>query len=346
MLFYERDSADGSTDEPNAMVVDSPSSDVTAHDERTPEERALMLEYAAAQADLAVKRDELEAAREQLKARERGVATADECRMGVRRDAPKAVKAMMDNEEASAKARWKEARAALPRIEASLRDAEQRIDAAKARDFALRGYQDDWKTLNETKGYLVVPFKEHGITFDHSNINYKDNITNPEDGAPSTGRRLMGHLNGRSTAPSIKKLETDVSGFMKRRRWLRTATGTDKAAFLECKETRALKAEASCPKQKRHADSADRNSLRDEPWGDVSKVVLLFPEGGTLHVYPFDEEGEITLTLEPGDLVIFRGDLGHAGAAYDVENVRGHVFIDSHVIKRKLVNGKTATFFF
>ena len=29
---------------------------------------------------------------------------------------------------------------------------------------------------------------------------------------------------------------------------------------------------------------------------------------------------EVTLTLNPGDLVILRGDLGHAGAAYSVEN--------------------------
>ena len=311
-----------------------------------------MVEYAAAQADLVAKRHTLEAAKTRLGSREGQLKVAIEERKAVPRDAPKETRVAMDAEVADAKARVAEAKAALPPIEAAITAAEEPVKVAAAQDYALRGDQEDWTTLNETKGFLVVPLAEHGLSFDHSGIRYPDDITKADDGAgggdttDTRGRRLMGHLKGKSTAPSIRALQDGVRDFMQRRRWLRTATGAGKATFLECKETRSLKSEANCPKQKRHADSAERNSLRDKPWGDVPKVALLFPEGGTLHVYPFDEEGERTLTLKPGDLVIFRGDLGHAGAAYDVENVRGHVYIDSYVIRRKLVEGKTATWFF
>jgi hypothetical protein len=352
----------------DAMKVGSPSPsthplDVTNHDELTSEEHASMVEYAAAKANLAAQRSGLEAARVRLVTRERQLALVVEERRGVSREA-KVLKAALDDEVADATSRVEEAKAASARVEAAVTAAVERIEAAKARDLSLRLYQEEWTTLHETKGLLVVPLAEHGLVFDHSGIAYPEDITNAADEADDethdemdgetdgkcdatpAGRRLMGHKEGRSVAPSIRALQDGVRGFLQRRRWRRTATGAGKAAFLECKETRALKAEANCPKQNRHADSAERNSLRDEPWGDVPKVALLFPAGGTLHVYPFDEEGERTLTLKPGDLVLFRGDLGHAGAAYDVENVRGHVYIDSKVIKRKLVDGKTATFFF
>ena len=42
-----------------------------------------------------------------------------------------------------------------------------------------------------------------------------------------------------------------------------------------------------------------------------------------------------TLTLNAGDLIIFRGDLSHAGAAYEEDNVRVHVYIDSPLYPRE-----------
>lgn len=263
--------------------------------EVTREEEASMNEYAAAQADLEAKRADLEAAKARLAFLEGQREGAIKARKEVLRDAPKATRVVMDAEVTDAKARVAAAKAALPAIEKAITAAEERMAAAAAQDYALRVHQEDWKTLNDTKGLLVVPLAEHGLNFDPSGIRYPDDITMPDDGAvgdvTGKGRRLMGHLKGNSTAPSIRALQDGMRGFMQRRRWLRTATGTGKASFLECKETRSLKSEANCPKQKRHADSAARNSLRDRPWGDVPKVALLFPEGGTLHVYPFDEEG-------------------------------------------------------
>ena len=41
-----------------------------------------------------------------------------------------------------------------------------------------------------------------------------------------------------------------------------------------------------------------------------------------------------TLELNPGDIFVFRGDLVHAGAAYDKENFRIHCFLDSDCVLR------------
>lgn len=38
--------------------------------------------------------------------------------------------------------------------------------------------------------------------------------------------------------------------------------------------------------------------------------------------------------LDAGDAIVFRGDLVHAGAEYDTENIRLHCYIDSKVVNR------------
>jgi len=104
--------------------------------------------------------------------------------------------------------------------------------------------------------------------------------------------------------------------------------------------------------QPRHADSAERNSLRDQAPDAVPLAALLAIQGRTrLHVWPFDSEDEEVIHLDEGDLLIFRGDLGHAGAEYDDEDLvdgvhlRLHVYIDSPVIERaKDEDGTALTF--
>lgn len=241
-------------------------------------------------------------------------------------------------------------KAAEARVEAAQAEAEARIAAAKARDLELRGYQEQWTELNATKGYLVVPFAEHGVTFDATGIaNYHDIFNSGRRNAHgSTGRQHGdGDADGHITR-GIERLQAGIVRFLHRRRWMRLATRAGEKAFLDAVETKALKSTNRCAKQRRHADSVERNSLRDRLWGDVPKLALLFPQGGQLHVYPFDADGEVTLTLNPGDLVIFRGDLGHAGAKYTAENVRGHVYLDSAVIERERDpdTGETLTFDF
>ena len=101
-----------------------------------------------------------------------------------------------------------------------------------------------------------------------------------------------------------------------------------------------------------HADSAPRDSLRDEPPQDVPLAALLAIQARTrLYVRPFDTDAEEVVELDEGDLLIFRGDLGHAGAEYDEEDLidgmhlRLHVYIDSPLIQRqKESDGVPSTF--
>ena len=47
-------------------------------------------------------------------------------------------------------------------------------------------------------------------------------------------------------------------------------------------------------------------------------------------------EAPLLVELELGDMLLWRGDLVHAGAGYDVEHVRVHAYIDtpSHIYRR------------
>ena len=106
-------------------------------------------------------------------------------------------------------------------------------------------------------------------------------------------------------------------------------------------EVYALKSIADCPEQPKHADSAPEASLRDKDPTDVPLAVLYAIEPNTkLKVWRFDQISTLII-LQPGDLVIFRGDLAHAGCQYNMDNIRLHAYIDSTAPGCKREKGKT-----
>ena len=47
-------------------------------------------------------------------------------------------------------------------------------------------------------------------------------------------------------------------------------------------------------------------------------------------------EGEtVSIVLGPGDIIVFEGDVLHAGSAYTHENTRVHVYLDVHSVPRQ-----------
>lgn len=60
-------------------------------------------------------------------------------------------------------------------------------------------------------------------------------------------------------------------------------------------------------------------------------AIVALQDGTRLHVWSFDTGKEEAVTLDEGDVIVFRGDLGHAGSEYDEENWRLHIYIDSPV---------------
>ena len=47
------------------------------------------------------------------------------------------------------------------------------------------------------------------------------------------------------------------------------------------------------------------------------------------------EHGVRMICLEPGDVLVFDGDVVHAGAAYRAPNTRVHVYLDVPSVKRE-----------
>jgi len=245
------------------------------------------------------------------------------------------------------------------------------VEAAKCKDNAMRGCAVEWTELH-TRGFLVLPSGRHGLSLDPDQITAETTVFEPIFNAVDSlfsSHRLQGRraATGEGVSAEVARFEARAQAFLDTRRWSRTASGQGDEAFKRVTDGYALRAVISCKdamqfmtppsrpaergcldkgcrggcaKQRFHADSAAPKRYLDAevPWGDVPLVMLLAIEDGTpFHVRPFDAEAgaELKLTLAKGDLVIFRGDLSHAGGEYkDKDNLRLHVYVDSKLHKR------------
>ena len=77
----------------------------------------------------------------------------------------------------------------------------------------------------------------------------------------------------------------------------------------------------------------------DIPGNMPGAMMLSLQEDTRLYTYGWQSQGVLTsdekvLTLGVGDLLLFRGDLVHAGAEYTQQNTRVHVYLDIKGIKR------------
>jgi ectoine hydroxylase-related dioxygenase (phytanoyl-CoA dioxygenase family) len=121
---------------------------------------------------------------------------------------------------------------------------------------------------------------------------------------------------------------------------------------LSVKDFVCLRSKAGCQEQPAHCDYVPDEALlacipAERPMG---VLIALSPGGARLRVWtgsyqmhapdarqklqrapPFPAE---LLELERGDMVMFRGDLVHAGAGYKEENLRIHAYVDSPGVKR------------
>jgi hypothetical protein len=101
-----------------------------------------------------------------------------------------------------------------------------------------------------------------------------------------------------------------------------------------------------CKRQQSHTDYEPRGGILDVGHEEMPLAAVLALEDQTnLVVWPnfigydfegFDRENGEVAEFNAGDLLIFRGDLVHAGAGYpDRSNVRLHCFIDNQNVDRK-----------
>lgn len=112
-----------------------------------------------------------------------------------------------------------------------------------------------------------------------------------------------------------------------------------------------LRSLPGCQRQAAHADYVPSAQLVAAADDDMPLAVLVALQNGTtLDVWPRSirligadaqqvrEHACIrrrTVQLDAGDVLAFRGDLVHAGSAYDTENVRLHVYLDTTSVPRQ-----------
>lgn len=131
----------------------------------------------------------------------------------------------------------------------------------------------------------------------------------------------------------------------------RTAAGPLVAALRRCLETEfphhtardwvLLESRPGCRQQAAHTDYVpipELTAARDE---EVPLLFLLALEDDTrLEVWPRTHRPRrypvfrTTVGLSAGDAVLFRGDLVHAGSAYERQNLRIHAYLDHPAVPR------------
>jgi hypothetical protein len=95
-----------------------------------------------------------------------------------------------------------------------------------------------------------------------------------------------------------------------------------------------IQSEAGCREQPAHTDYEPQPQL-DNEYVPLALFLALMPNT-RLHVWPGLTTNSLkhTIELQSGDAILFRGDLVHAGAAYDTKNLRMHCYLDSQFSKR------------
>ena len=85
------------------------------------------------------------------------------------------------------------------------------------------------------------------------------------------------------------------------------------------------------PEQPKHADSAPVGHLCGMEYSKLPLVVLFATEEETkLHIWQYpNSTTKTTIYLKRGEMLVMRGDMAHAGASYDANHWRVHMYIDS-----------------
>ena len=99
-------------------------------------------------------------------------------------------------------------------------------------------------------------------------------------------------------------------------------------------EMNALQSLPGCRQQRLHWDfNPDLcEGLRSRK---PASVILAMQHGARLMVRNESANATVPIALSPGDVLVFEGDVAHAGAAYCVRNTRVHVYLDVPGVPRE-----------
>lgn len=131
-----------------------------------------------------------------------------------------------------------------------------------------------------------------------------------------------------------KRIQYDVSGKLKREIETILQEYVDSLGYGGVvNDVVILKSLPFCKRQQTHCDYdkkiLDNLNVEDYPYG----MIVALDDNTRFIVYP-DKNTKKYLRLNRGDILIFRGDLLHAGSEYYVQNIRLHAYIDVPKYKR------------
>tara|TARA_Y100000389_G_scaffold145103_1_gene143560 strand:- start:463 stop:1065 length:603 start_codon:yes stop_codon:yes gene_type:complete len=95
-----------------------------------------------------------------------------------------------------------------------------------------------------------------------------------------------------------------------------------------------VRSEPFCKRQKLHIDY-DMDKLRNMKKNNYPYGMIVGVSNNSRFLISNNQNRIKTIYINKGDVIIFRGDLVHAGAEYYSENVRLHAYIDSVKYKRE-----------
>ena len=108
------------------------------------------------------------------------------------------------------------------------------------------------------------------------------------------------------------------------------------AQFIQTVPPIVIKSSAGCKQQYWHTDYP-RKIISTFPRESVPcSVLVALSENGADLCVANEDKGEHTVHIHKGDAIVFRGDLVHAGAAYQDENLRLHLYFDNKTFQRPL----------
>jgi len=95
-----------------------------------------------------------------------------------------------------------------------------------------------------------------------------------------------------------------------------------------------LKSTPGCERQQPHSDYDPELIRRTTDYKDIPLLVLVSIMPDT-YLDLWDANGNHEcVSMDAGDVLIFKADTVHAGSAYQRENIRIHVYLDSPMIQR------------
>ena len=115
--------------------------------------------------------------------------------------------------------------------------------------------------------------------------------------------------------------------------YTRVLRETGEAHGRKPSEFNAIRSSATCTRQKTHWDY-DPNKVRYRKRKPCSAILAL-SEGARLYVYDQVLKREVTVVVPPGAILLFDGDVPHAGASYAAVNTRIHVYLDVTGVDRE-----------